>query len=276
MVAVPAGRGPIQLWQFLLDLLLSPDKQHMIHWTGNGYEFCILLPEDIAKLWGARKNKPRMNYDKLSRGLRYYYNKGIMDKVQGKKLTFKYTCDVHHYIRSRNAQGRGSATPHALSAGGGDFRSRSSTPILMPPVSDRLSEGDDGGGGGGGIGEEMVGGGGGGPPVPIVAGDRGRLFKIGSEEVELAMPPPPSVFHHHHTLKKPVDVSFGEGEGPRCDIQGLMGMVKAGYSGMMGVVEHAIATPLTPPGCTQVCAAKLCDGFNADFQPRPPSLLSSF
>ena len=76
----------------------------MIQWTGNGYEFRILAPEDIAKLWGARKNKPRMNYDKLSRGLRYYYSKGIMDKVPGKKLTFKYTCDVQHYVRSRNIQ----------------------------------------------------------------------------------------------------------------------------------------------------------------------------
>lgn len=100
---VPTGRGPIQLWQFLLDLLISPDKNHLIHWTGNGYEFRILLPEEIAKLWGARKNKPRMNYDKLSRGLRYYYSKGIMDKVPGKKLTFKYTCDVPNYLQSRGA-----------------------------------------------------------------------------------------------------------------------------------------------------------------------------
>ena len=100
---VPTGRGPIQLWQFLLDLLVSPDKNHLIHWTGNGYEFRILLPEEIAKLWGARKNKPRMNYDKLSRGLRYYYSKGIMDKVPGKKLTFKYTCDVPNYLQSRGA-----------------------------------------------------------------------------------------------------------------------------------------------------------------------------
>ncbi len=102
---VPQGRGPIQLWQFLLDLLISPDKQHMIQWTGNGYEFRIILPEEIAKLWGARKNKPRMNYDKLSRGLRYYYSKGIMDKVPGKKLTFKYTCDVQQFIQKRCSQG---------------------------------------------------------------------------------------------------------------------------------------------------------------------------
>lgn len=121
---VPAGRGPIQLWQFLLDLLLSPDKKHLIDWTGtgNGYEFRILQPEEIAKLWGARKNKPRMNYDKLSRGLRYYYSKGIMDKVQGKKLTFKYTCDVQNYVNSRHSQS---------SASHGKYRSgsESSTPV---------------------------------------------------------------------------------------------------------------------------------------------------
>ena len=89
----------------------------MIDWTGNGYEFRILQPEDIAKLWGARKNKPRMNYDKLSRGLRYYYSKGIMDKVQGKKLTFKYTCDVQNYVRTR--QNQNSTAPPIGTAGGG-------------------------------------------------------------------------------------------------------------------------------------------------------------
>ena len=100
--AVPTGRGPIQLWQFLLDLLITPTNAHLIRWTGNGYEFRIQQPEEVAHLWGARKNKPRMNYDKLSRGLRYYYSKGIMDKVPGKKLTFKYTCDIEQYIISRS------------------------------------------------------------------------------------------------------------------------------------------------------------------------------
>ncbi|VDM40522.1 unnamed protein product [Toxocara canis] len=35
-------------------------------------------PEAVAKLWGIRKRKPSMNYDKLSRALRYYYGKGIV------------------------------------------------------------------------------------------------------------------------------------------------------------------------------------------------------
>ena len=87
----------------------------MIQWTGNGYEFRIVQPEEIAKLWGARKNKPRMNYDKLSRGLRYYYSKGIMDKVPGKKLTFKYTCNIQQYMSQRSANSSESTQIAAVS-----------------------------------------------------------------------------------------------------------------------------------------------------------------
>jgi c-ets proto-oncogene protein len=123
-----------------LDLLLSPEKKHLIDWTGNGYEFRILQPEEIAKLWGARKNKPRMNYDKLSRGLRYYYSKGIMDKVQGKKLTFKYTCDVQNYVRSRHSQN--SATARGGGGGGGgvvEYHSGSGGENLVPVTTDGRS-----------------------------------------------------------------------------------------------------------------------------------------
>lgn len=37
----------------------------------------------VARLWGIQKNRPAMNYDKLSRSLRYYYEKGIMQKASG-------------------------------------------------------------------------------------------------------------------------------------------------------------------------------------------------
>ena len=39
----------------------------------------------MARRWGVQKNRPAMNYDKLSRSLRYYYEKGIMQKVAGMK-----------------------------------------------------------------------------------------------------------------------------------------------------------------------------------------------
>lgn len=67
----------ITLWQFLLQLLLDQKHEHLICWTSNDGEFKLLKAEEVAKLWGLRKNKTNMNYDKLSRALRYYYDKVI-------------------------------------------------------------------------------------------------------------------------------------------------------------------------------------------------------
>ncbi|XP_048409304.1 ETS domain-containing protein Elk-4-like [Stegostoma tigrinum] len=82
----------ITLWQFLLQLLLEPKNDHLICWTSNDGEFKLLKAEDVAKLWGFRKNKPNMNYDKLSRALRYYYDKNIIKKVNGQKFVYKFVC----------------------------------------------------------------------------------------------------------------------------------------------------------------------------------------
>ena len=67
----------ITLWQFLLQLLQKPQNKHMICWTSNDGQFKLLQAEEVARLWGIRKNKPNMNYDKLSRALRYYYVKVV-------------------------------------------------------------------------------------------------------------------------------------------------------------------------------------------------------
>lgn len=47
----------------------------------------------VARRWGLQKNRPAMNYDKLSRSLRYYYEKGIMQKVAGERYVYKFVCD---------------------------------------------------------------------------------------------------------------------------------------------------------------------------------------
>ncbi|XP_068910089.1 ETS translocation variant 5 isoform X2 [Tenebrio molitor] len=87
-------RGSLQLWQFLVALLDAPDASAgCIAWTGRGMEFKLIEPEEVARRWGAQKNRPAMNYDKLSRSLRYYYEKGIMQKVAGERYVYKFVCD---------------------------------------------------------------------------------------------------------------------------------------------------------------------------------------
>ncbi|KAL4657754.1 protein c-ets-1-B-like isoform X1 [Arapaima gigas] len=88
------GSGPIQLWQFLLELLLDSTCRAFISWTGDGWEFKMSDPAEVAKRWGQCKNKPKMNYEKLSRGLRYYYHKNIIHKTAGKRYVYRFVCDV--------------------------------------------------------------------------------------------------------------------------------------------------------------------------------------
>ncbi|XP_067243894.1 ETS domain-containing protein Elk-4 [Chanodichthys erythropterus] len=109
----------VTLWQFLLQLLLDPSNDQLICWTNEDGEFKLLQAEEVARLWGARKNKPSMNYDKLSRALRYYYDKNIIKKVNGQKFVYRFVSypdilkgDV--MARTEGADG-GSAGPSPLS-----------------------------------------------------------------------------------------------------------------------------------------------------------------
>ena len=46
---------------------------------------------EVARLWGLRKNRPAMNYDKLSRSIRQYYRKGIMKKTEvSQRLVYQF------------------------------------------------------------------------------------------------------------------------------------------------------------------------------------------
>ncbi|XP_064650788.1 protein C-ets-1-like [Lineus longissimus] len=91
---IPTAGGQIQLWQFLLELLTDGRNTSCIAWDGPNGEFRMVDPEEVARRWGKRKNKPNMNYDKLSRALRYYYDKLIMTKVHGKRYTYKFNFKV--------------------------------------------------------------------------------------------------------------------------------------------------------------------------------------
>ncbi|XP_007483767.1 SAM pointed domain-containing Ets transcription factor isoform X4 [Monodelphis domestica] len=88
---------PIHLWQFLKELLLKPHSYgRFIRWLNK--EKGIFKIEDsaqVARLWGIRKNRPAMNYDKLSRSIRQYYKKGIIRKPDiSQRLVYQFVHPV--------------------------------------------------------------------------------------------------------------------------------------------------------------------------------------
>ncbi|XP_060931536.1 SAM pointed domain-containing Ets transcription factor-like [Limanda limanda] len=88
---------PIHLWQFLHELLLKPHSySRCIRWFNK--EKGIFKIEDsahVARLWGIRKNRPAMNYDKLSRSIRQYYKKGIIRKPDvSRRLVYQFVHPV--------------------------------------------------------------------------------------------------------------------------------------------------------------------------------------
>ena len=58
------------IWDPLKLGIQTPDHSHCIQWEGINGEFRMTDPDEVARLWGQRKNKPNMNYGKLSRALR--------------------------------------------------------------------------------------------------------------------------------------------------------------------------------------------------------------
>ncbi|XP_075462203.1 Friend leukemia integration 1 transcription factor-like isoform X2 [Ascaphus truei] len=93
------GSGQIQLWQFLLELLSDSGNAGCIAWEGVNGEFKMTDPDEVARRWGERKSKPNMNYDKLSRALRYYYDKNIMSKVHGKRYAYRFDFQGIHLVQ---------------------------------------------------------------------------------------------------------------------------------------------------------------------------------
>lgn len=45
------GSGPIQLWQFLLELLMDKTCQSFISWTGDGWEFKLTDPDEVCTIF---------------------------------------------------------------------------------------------------------------------------------------------------------------------------------------------------------------------------------
>ncbi|XP_030622105.1 ETS homologous factor isoform X2 [Chanos chanos] len=86
------------LWEFIRDILLHPERNPgLIKWEDRTEGvFRFLKSEAVAQLWGKKKNNSSMTYEKLSRAMRYYYKREILERVDGRRLVYKF---------GRNARG---------------------------------------------------------------------------------------------------------------------------------------------------------------------------
>lgn len=77
------------LWKFIKELLDKNDS--CVSWISREERtFKFVDSKQAAKLWGQRKNKRNMTYEKMSRALRYYYDRQIMYHEEGQKLMYRF------------------------------------------------------------------------------------------------------------------------------------------------------------------------------------------
>ncbi|XP_033753254.1 ETS-related transcription factor Elf-5-like isoform X2 [Pecten maximus] len=85
------------LWEFIRDLLKDPQlNPSLLKWEDKeSGVFRFVQSEAVAQMWGRKKSNPGMTYEKLSRAMRYYYKRGILDRVDGRRLVYKFGSNSH-------------------------------------------------------------------------------------------------------------------------------------------------------------------------------------
>ncbi|XP_071624458.1 ETS-related transcription factor Elf-3 isoform X2 [Heliangelus exortis] len=80
------------LWEFIRDILIHPElNEGLMKWEDRREGvFKFLRSEAVAQLWGQKKKNSSMTYEKLSRAMRYYYKREILERVDGRRLVYKF------------------------------------------------------------------------------------------------------------------------------------------------------------------------------------------
>lgn len=85
----------LSLWSFIYNLLEEETKT-CVKWTDReNLEFKVEDTDGLAHEWGKRKGSHSMTWPKFARAMRYYYGKGVLEKVNYiknklKLLTYKF------------------------------------------------------------------------------------------------------------------------------------------------------------------------------------------
>jgi len=82
----------LKISQWIVELLRNPETNpSVIMWEDEpAGKFRVINSNAFAQLWAKVKKNPAMNYEKLSRAMRYYYRNKEIEMVKGERLTYKF------------------------------------------------------------------------------------------------------------------------------------------------------------------------------------------
>lgn len=102
---VPQRRksGTKKITQWILALLRDPEYNPLVVSWDNEKEGVFFINDTAlyAKMWGKKKNNPTMNYEKLSRAMRYYYKNGELSAVD-KRTTYQFGSKSDYWRTSKD------------------------------------------------------------------------------------------------------------------------------------------------------------------------------
>ncbi|CAG2186747.1 ELF3 [Mytilus edulis] len=91
------------LWEFIYEVLMNPMyNPQYVRWENQREGvFRFVQSEAVAQLWGSLKNNDNMTYEKLSRAMRHYYKRGILERVEGRRLVYKFSRVAMDRVREK-------------------------------------------------------------------------------------------------------------------------------------------------------------------------------
>merc|ERR1711923_575618 len=95
----------LKISQWIVKLLRDPETNpSVIMWEDEPEgKFRGINSTAFAQLWAKEKKNPAMNYEKLSRAMRYYYRNKEIEMVKGERLTYKFGPNMRDFrAKDRN------------------------------------------------------------------------------------------------------------------------------------------------------------------------------